>query len=266
MSWKPSTARATVLRAVTLFVGLAGMTALAVNPWEGSGAIALAQPADATPPASPPPFDLPFGSPPGPSTWLLGQPYGNSTGAYRFGDVWYAAGQGLHFGIDLLAPCGTPVVAIADGEVVQADWLARGSGPHNLVLRFPDQAVTAIYGHLLEKPDFAPGDPVVRGQQVALSGDPDSTCRSRPHLHLELRSLDYRTAYNPIAWIDADWDALMLVGPFGDISFARDRRDPRRWVTPLDQPAVQFGGSLLNDYPDAWPETGSDGHCVVDSC
>jgi murein DD-endopeptidase MepM/ murein hydrolase activator NlpD len=212
------------------------------------------------------PFGLPFSSPPGAATWLLGQPYGNTTGAYRFGDVWYGAGQGLHFGIDFIAPCGTPIVSIGDGVVVQADWLARGSGPHNLVVAHPEFEVTALYGHLLEKPDFEPGQPVARGQEVGLSGDPDSTCDSRPHLHLELRSSDYRTAYNPVAWIDADWHALMLVGPFSDISFARDVADPLRWVTPYDQPDVSFGGQRLNGYASGWPSSSAEGNCVVDSC
>src|SRR5688572_14674929 len=59
------------------------------------------------------PFTLPFNTMAGPSTWMAGQLYGNTTGAARRGQEWYAAGQGLHFGIDLSAPCGTAVVAIA---------------------------------------------------------------------------------------------------------------------------------------------------------
>ena len=48
-----------------------------------------------------PPFQLPFAEEPGPDTWLLGQAYGNTSGAYRQRTRAYAAGQGLHFGIDL---------------------------------------------------------------------------------------------------------------------------------------------------------------------
>lgn len=216
-------------------------------------------------PAAGRPFRLPFEDPPGAGTWLLGQPFGNTTGAYRLGDVWYAAGQGLHFGVDFLAPCGTPLVAVGDGEVVQADWAARGSGPHNLVLRFPAQGVTVLYGHLLERPRLEPGQPVHRGARIALSGDPDATCDSRPHLHLEVRSLDYRIAYNPLDWIEADWDALFLIGPFSDVSFVRDREHPRRWVEPRDQPVVRFGGPKLNAFP-GWPEKSADAACVVSSC
>ena len=65
-----------------------------------------------------PPFRLPFQDPPSPTTWLLGQAYGNTVGAYRQRASAYSAGQGLHFGVDLSARCGYPVVAIGDGVVV----------------------------------------------------------------------------------------------------------------------------------------------------
>ena len=227
-------------------------------------ALAAGSPARAAP--TTPPFGLPFAEAPGSGTWLMGQLYGNTTGAYRLGDLWYQAGQGLHFGLDLIAACGTPVVSIGDGEVVQADWTARGSGPHNLIVRHPEQRVTVLYGHLLRKPDLAPGEAVRRGQVVGASGDPDETCSGRPHLHLEIRSLDYRTAYNPLDWIDADWDAAMLMGPFSDIAFARDLDNPLRWVRPEDQPDVRFGGPRLNAYPRAWPERDGDAACVVTGC
>src|SRR5205809_7979884 len=79
-------------------------------------------------------FSLPFATPPGPGTWLLGQPYGNTSGAARLGKYWYAAGQGLHFGIDFSTPCGTPVTAIADGVVEAVDNFSFRLEPHNLVL------------------------------------------------------------------------------------------------------------------------------------
>ena len=49
--------------------------------------------------SEPPPFGLPFQDPPGPETWLLIQPYGNTISAYRQQSSMYAAGQGLHFGV-----------------------------------------------------------------------------------------------------------------------------------------------------------------------
>ncbi len=213
----------------------------------------------ATPPAAaetpdPPPFGLPFNTQPGPSTWLLGQLYGNSTSAYTFRQVWYAAGQGLHFGIDFAAPCGTEVTAIGDGVVVKVDAREHGAGPHNLLIRHPDvePGYVSLYGHLVERPSLQVGDEVVRGQVVGLTGDPDLTCTSRPHLHLELRSLDYRTAYNPVPLIDADWDSLALIGQYRR-GFHQDLNQPRRWQYADEQPDVRFGGPLLNDYERPWP-------------
>ena len=198
------------------------------------------------------PFGLPFNTPPGPSTWLLGQLYGNTTSAYLFREIWYAAGQGLHFGLDFSAPCGTEVVSIGDGVVAKVDAREHGAGPHNLLIRHEEQGYVSLYGHLLERPRLNVGQAVQRGDTVGLTGDPDETCTSRPHLHLEVRNLSYNVAYNPVPLIDADWDSLALVGQFGG-GFHKDLRNPRLWQYADDQPDVFFGGPLLNDYAAPWP-------------
>lgn len=196
------------------------------------------------------PFILPFQDPPGPDTWLLGQAYGNTTGAYSNRRAFYAAGQGLHFGLDFSAPCGTPVVAIGDGVVLGADgpW---GSAPHNLLIDHRN-GYWSLYGHLLERPKLKAGDRVKQGQVVALSGDPDSTCHSRPHLHLEIRANNNERFVNPINVIGADWDSLALFGQFGR-GFERNLNDPRKWQTLYDQPDGVRGAPLINDYKNPWP-------------
>jgi murein DD-endopeptidase MepM/ murein hydrolase activator NlpD len=197
-------------------------------------------------------FGLPFLEPPGPDTWLLGQPYGNTTGAFNRRRSFYVAGQGLHFGVDLSARCGYPIAAIGDGIVAKVDASEHGAAPHNLMIDHPN-GYASFYGHLLERPDLQEGQSVSRGQIVAKVGDPDETCTSRPHLHLEIRNAGrYDHAYNPIPLIDADWDTLALTGPFSR-GFARDLSDPRRWQYLDDQPEVQFWGPMLNDYPHPWP-------------
>ena len=215
---------------------------------------ASAHPTGAMPPsqdAPEKPFILPFADPSGPDTWYLGQGYGNTIGAYFQRDTTYRAGQGLHFGLDFAAPCGTSVVAIGDGTVAKVDAGEHGSAPHNLMLQL-DAGYAALYGHLLERPDLQVGQRVSRGEVVALSGDSFGTCHSAPHLHLEIRSPDYLTAYNPINLIQADWDSLALVGAF-QRGFERDLEDPRRWQYPDDQPDTKFGGPLLNNYALPWP-------------
>jgi murein DD-endopeptidase MepM/ murein hydrolase activator NlpD len=222
---------------------LCGLISLA-GPASELGATRLSQ--------EPKPFVLPFADPPGPNTWLMGQAYGNTTTAYRWRLSQYGAGQGMHFGIDFSARCGTPVVAIGTGLVAKVDAAEHGAGPHNLMIDHAN-GFASFYGHLYERPRLAPGDVVIQGQVVAHTGDPDETCTSRPHLHLEIRNAgQYRRAYNPMLLIEADWDALALAGPFNR-GFQRDLEDPRRWQFLDDQPEITFHGPILNHYRTTWP-------------
>jgi murein DD-endopeptidase MepM/ murein hydrolase activator NlpD len=198
------------------------------------------------------PFILPFKEPPGPDTWLMAQPYGNTIGAYFQRDTTYRAGQGIHFGIDFSAPCGTEIVAIADGVVFAADDFNFGSLPHNLMIDHPDLGYASFYGHLLEQPTLRVGQSVKAGEVVALSGDPAETCYGRPHLHLEIRDLGHWHKYNPALLMEADWDSLALVGSF-NAGFERDLDDPRKWQQLDDQPEITVGGALLNDFARPWP-------------
>lgn len=197
------------------------------------------------------PFILPFAGPPGPDTWLFQQPYGNTTFAYRFRRSSYWAGQGIHFGVDFAAPCGTPVLAIGDG-IVQSIDSRHGASPHNLMIHHPND-YASFYGHLLIRSHLKVGQDVRAGEVVGLVGDPDLTCSSRPHLHLEIRDApDHRRAFNPLALIDADWERLALYGSMS-ISFEQDMNDPHRWQNLIDQPDIKFGDPLLNDYENPWP-------------
>jgi murein DD-endopeptidase MepM/ murein hydrolase activator NlpD len=198
------------------------------------------------------PFGLPLASPPSFSTWTLGQAYGNTTGAYSRRREWYGAGQGIHFGIDLSTRCGTPVVAIGDGTVLLVDALYHGSLPHNLSILHPNGYIS-FYGHLLETPKLKAGQAVKRGEVIALTGDPDLTCTSRPHLHLEIRDKTHARAFNPVNLIEADWDMLQLVGSFGR-GFERNLDAPRQWQSIYDQPDIQFGGALINEYVRNFPQ------------
>ncbi len=205
----------------------------------------------AQPPPNERPFSLPFAGPPGLDTWLMAQPYGNTTGAYFQRHTTYSASGGIHFGVDLSAPCGTEIVAIADGVVFAVDG-PFGSPPHNLMIDHPELGYASMYGHLFEAPNLIPGQQVRRGEVIALSGDSFGTCDRRPHLHLEIRDLNHVRKYNPLPLIEADWDNLALMGPFGR-SFQRDMTDPRKWQSLYDQPEVFTGGPIVNDFAVTWP-------------
>jgi hypothetical protein len=198
------------------------------------------------------PFQLPFAEPSGPDTWMLAQPYGNTTGAYYRRHTLYRASGGIHFGLDLSAPCGTDVLAIADGVVFAVNG-PYGSAPNNLMIDHPQLGYASMYGHLLEAPRLAPGKRVEQGEAIALVGDSAGICHRRPHLHLEIRDLKYHARkYNPVALIEADWDSLALTGSSGR-SFMRDLAEPRKWQTLYDQPEAWTGGPIVNEFEDTWP-------------
>ena len=201
-------------------------------------------------------FSLPFAGMPGVNSWLLGQLYGNTTGAYRRRNTDYRAGQGIHFGMDFSAPCGTPVLAIGDGVVSEVDG-PHGSPPHNLVLDHKGN-LSSLYGHLLRRPSLKVGQRIKRGEQIALSGDSQFTCISAPHLHLEIRDQSHQRFLNPVGFIAADWNTLALVGSFGR-GYQRDLNQPRKWQSLEDQPDAIRGGALLNNYKSPFPAVPNGG-------
>ncbi len=134
----------------------------------GVSALALAHSAPALPdsvvakPARQ--FGLPFAAAPGPDTWMLGQGYGNTTGAYRQRRSTYVNLQGVHAGLDFSAPCGTLVRSIGDGTVAEVDG-SHGSPPHNVVIDHAGN-ISSLYGHLLVRSSLRPGQRVRRGDVI----------------------------------------------------------------------------------------------------
>lgn len=199
------------------------------------------------------PFGLPFALPPGPGTWYISQSYGNTVYAYQERRSLYSSGQGMHMGLDLAAPCGTPVIAIGDGLVKSVDG-PGGALPHNLMIDH-NNGFVSFYGHLRDRPALAPGQYVRRGQVVAVSGDMYGSCVASPHLHLELRDATTSRFFNPVTLIDADWNSILLFGS-APLAFERDLDAPRRWQSLEDQPELRLGGPLLNDFEKPWPAGG----------
>ena len=104
---------------------------------------------------------------------------GKITTAYKKpGKMW---SKGYHTGVDFAVPTGTPVLAVADGKIENANW---GKSYGNQVV----QKVAGgwvIYAHL-NAVRVKPGTLVKKGQIVGESGNSGNS--SGPHLHLEYRS------------------------------------------------------------------------------
>ncbi len=90
----------------------------------------------------------------------------------------YAIG---HYGIDIAASLGEPIVAPAPGEVIFSDWTLTGG--NTLVIAHPGDFLT-VYKHC-ERVLVGVGTKVSRGEAIALVGSTGTTSTG-PHLHFEL--------------------------------------------------------------------------------
>ena len=103
---------------------------------------------------------------------------GKITTAYKKkGKMW---SKGYHTGIDMAVPVGTEVVAVADGKIEPANW----GKSYGIQAVQKVEGGWVIYAHL-SKLDVKPGDKVVKGQKIGLSGNTGNS--SGPHLHFEMR-------------------------------------------------------------------------------
>lgn len=104
---------------------------------------------------------------------------GKITTAYKkAGKMW---SKGYHTGVDFAVPTGTPVLAVADGKIENANW---GKSYGNQVV----QKVAGgwvIYAHL-NAVRCKPGQVVKKGSIVGESGSTGNS--SGPHLHFEMRN------------------------------------------------------------------------------
>ena len=104
-----------------------------------------------------------------------------------YGDVaahfGYNRGDHVHEGQDMFAPVGTPVLAVADGMVIEAGGGdARGN---YLAMYEPRAGRTYVYLHMETAALVKPGHRVHAGQPVGRLGCTGS-CFG-PHLHFEVR-------------------------------------------------------------------------------
>jgi murein DD-endopeptidase MepM/ murein hydrolase activator NlpD len=90
----------------------------------------------------------------------------------------------MHYGTDLGAPLGTPVLAAYAGEVAAADWV--GGYGLMITLRHLEGKMESRYAHLQEI-YVQPGDRVEQGAVIGAVGS--TGLSTGPHLHFEWRHL-----------------------------------------------------------------------------
>jgi murein DD-endopeptidase MepM/ murein hydrolase activator NlpD len=102
----------------------------------------------------------------------------------------------MHWGLDLAAPLGTPIVAAADGVVLRA---GPASGFGNAIYIQDADGNVHIYGHMRYY-DVRAGDVVHAGDQIAKVGNQGQS--TGPHLHYEIHrgGMDGRPM-DPADWL-----------------------------------------------------------------
>ncbi len=150
-------------------------------------------------------------------------------GAVTSGFGWRSTGPSgghLHQGIDLAVDRLTPVIATADGTVLDAG--PKGAYGFCVVIEHRDGYET-LYGHLA-KLAVKPGDHVCRGERVGYAG---STGRSTgPHLHYEIHL--HGVPYDPAPFIE-EVSFLKLVDNVHDESALTDRTIAAGSMRPTDR-------------------------------
>ncbi|MGN9812058.1 M23 family metallopeptidase [Micromonospora sp. BQ11] len=99
----------------------------------------------------------------------------------------------LHTGVDLVAPEGTPYVAIHDGMVTKAGWF--GGYGYTVIVQHTDGS-EAIYGHS-SAVSVREGQQVKAGDQLGLVGSTGHSYGS--HLHVEIHVKG--EPLDPVPWL-----------------------------------------------------------------
>ena len=111
-------------------------------------------------------------------------PWRRPAANYNVSSEWMRGGSGIHFGIDLAGPLGSPIFAAAAGSVGQ---LVRSNiGYGNMVVLNHGGGLSTLYAHLAGfVPGLRVGSTVLPGQVIGQMGSTgDST---GPHLHFETK-------------------------------------------------------------------------------
>lgn len=122
------------------------------------------------------------------SCGLVSNPGSNGGWTYPLNDYqWIRGFSGVHSGVDLSAPIGTPVASALGGTVIFAGWNSYGYGYTIVLAHGP---YTTLYGHLVAI-NVGCGQTVGSGQIIGATGSSGNS--SGPHLHFEIRYYDTPT-------------------------------------------------------------------------
>ena len=129
--------------------------------------------------------------------------FGPNTFSFHNWSQWYTHVDGMHNGLDLIIPTGTPLLAVSDGVIVgtQLDWPFLGSNDPCIILwcYLPPSVVDTkgnrmlsnllvAYAHLSDNTIVKRHDVVKAGDVIAKSGSPGGQ-PGNAHLHLETHLL-----------------------------------------------------------------------------
>ena len=93
-----------------------------------------------------------------------------------------ARGERGHAALDIMAPKGTPVIAVEDGKI--AKLFASAGGGLTIYQFDPTETYAYYYAHLDGYADgLAEGDTVKRGQVIGYVGSTGNASPLAPHLH-----------------------------------------------------------------------------------
>ena len=99
-----------------------------------------------------------------------------------------AGGARVHHAIDIMAPRGTPVRAVAPGTVEKL--FLSGAGGNTVYLRSPDGRLVYYYAHLDGyRAGLAEGQAVRAGETIASVGSTGNASPEAPHLHFEVKRM-----------------------------------------------------------------------------
>ena len=97
-------------------------------------------------------------------------------------------GSRSHHAIDIMAPIGTPVLAVADGRIEKL--YESDLGGHTIYERSADGGTIFYYAHLDHyAPTLFVGQVVMAGQPIAAVGGSGDADPGTPHLHFEIHRM-----------------------------------------------------------------------------